>query len=79
MKYTKLYVDIILCEPLIDKDNRGVVYEFFKKETFNEFLVLNKNMYNSTYIQFFALENYDKSLFESVILNPLSKIYRLKI
>lgn len=39
MKYTKLEIaDLILCEPFIHEDNRGIVYESFKKETFNEFL-----------------------------------------
>ncbi len=39
MKYTRLEIpEIILCEPLIHKDNRGFVYESFKKESFDEFL-----------------------------------------
>lgn len=48
-------------------------------KNYNQFLVLDNKMYNSTYIQLFALENYNKDLFEPVILDPLSKIYRLKI
>jgi len=35
-------------------------------------------MYNSVFIQLFVFENYDKSLFEPVILNPLVKVYKLK-
>jgi undecaprenyl-diphosphooligosaccharide--protein glycosyltransferase len=60
----------------IDKNSPiSVIY----MKNYNQFLVLDKKMYNSTYIQLFALENYDKELYEPVILDPLSKIYRLKI
>lgn len=60
----------------IDKNSPiSVIY----MKNYNQFLVLDKKMYNSTYIQLFALENYDKNLYEPVILDPLSKIYRLKI
>jgi len=48
-------------------------------KNYNQFLVLDSKMYNSTYIQLFVLENYDKELYEPVILEPLSKIYKLKI
>ncbi len=47
-------------------------------KNYNTFLVLDKNMYNSTYIQLFVLENYNKKLFEPVILTPLAKVYKLK-
>ena len=48
-------------------------------KNYNQFLVLDDRMYNSTYIQLFALENYDKDLFEPLILTPLAKVYKLKI
>lgn len=39
MKYTRLEIpELILCEPKINEDNRGFVYESFKKESFNNFL-----------------------------------------
>ena len=39
MKYTRLEIpELILCEPLVHSDNRGFVYEAFKKESFNDFL-----------------------------------------
>ena len=42
MKYTRLEIpELILCEPLIHKDERGFVYESFKKESFDEFLGFN--------------------------------------
>ncbi|MEA3370090.1 MAG: peptide-binding protein, partial [Campylobacterota bacterium] len=55
--------------------NLNVIY----MKNYNQFLVLDNRMYNSLFIQMFVLENYDKSLFEPVILNPLTKVYRLKI
>lgn len=48
-------------------------------QAYNSFLILDEAMYNSSYIQMFVLENYDKNLFEPVILDPLTKIFKLKI
>jgi len=45
---------------------------------YNMFIVLDEQMYNSLYIQLFVLENYDKNLFEPVILSPYAKVYKLK-
>lgn len=47
--------------------------------SYNQFLVLDDYYFNSTYIQMFVLENYDKNLFQPVILSPMTKIYKLKI
>jgi len=47
--------------------------------SYNTFLVLDEAMLNSTYIQLFVFENYDKSLFEPVILDPSAKVFKLKI
>jgi len=46
---------------------------------YNQFLVVEDSVYNSTYFQLFVLENYDKNLFEPTILTPLVKVYKLKI
>jgi dolichyl-diphosphooligosaccharide--protein glycosyltransferase/undecaprenyl-diphosphooligosaccharide--protein glycosyltransferase len=59
--------------------NRNSSYYVIYMRSYNQFLVLDKKMYDSLYIQLFVLENYDKNLFEPVIMDPLSKIYRLKI
>ncbi len=59
-------------------DENSPVSVIFMKN-YNQFLVLDKNMFNSTYIQLFVLENHDKSLYEPVILNPMAKIFKLKI
>lgn len=48
-------------------------------ESYQRFLVLDNEYLNSTFIQMYVFENYDKSLFEPVILDPLVKIYKLKI
>ena len=47
-------------------------------KNYNRFLVLDDDMYNSLFIQLYVLENYDKELFEPVILTPLVKVYKLK-
>lgn len=47
--------------------------------SYNAFLVVDQNMFNSTYVQMFVLENYDKELYEPVINTPLVKVYKLKI
>jgi len=47
-------------------------------KNYNTILVLDDKMYNSVFIQLFVFENYDRELFEPVILNPLVKIYKLK-
>lgn len=58
-------------------DNDGLFYVIYMKD-YNRFLILDKNAFNSTYIQLFVLENYDKNLFEPVILSPYAKVYRLR-
>jgi undecaprenyl-diphosphooligosaccharide--protein glycosyltransferase len=47
-------------------------------KNYNTFLILDSKMYNSTFIQMFVLENYDKELYEEVIMTPQAKVYRLK-
>jgi dolichyl-diphosphooligosaccharide--protein glycosyltransferase/undecaprenyl-diphosphooligosaccharide--protein glycosyltransferase len=46
---------------------------------YNTFLIVDEKTYNSLYIQLMVLENYDKNLFEPVILSPSAKVYKLKI
>lgn len=47
--------------------------------SYGQFLVLDDFYLNSTYIQMFLFERYDKNLFEPVILDPMTKIYKLKV
>ena len=48
-------------------------------QSYNTFLILDDAMFDSMYIQLFVLENYDEKLFEPVILDANSKVYKLKI
>jgi undecaprenyl-diphosphooligosaccharide---protein glycotransferase len=47
--------------------------------SYGQFLIVDDSFFNSTYIQMFVLEQYDKNLFQPVILSPMIKIYKLKI
>lgn len=47
--------------------------------SFNTFLVVDEKTYNSLYIQLMVLEEYDKTLFEEIIMTPHAKVYRLKV
>ncbi|WP_033915694.1 STT3 domain-containing protein [Campylobacter sputorum] len=58
-------------------DPNSNFYVIFMKD-YLRILVLDKTLYDSAYIQLFVLENYDKNLFEPVILNGSTKIYKLK-
>ncbi|MDF1875193.1 peptide transporter [Sulfurimonas sp. SAG-AH-194-I05] len=59
-------------------DPTSQVFVIFMKN-YNQFLVLDRRLYNSLFIQLFVLENANKDLFEPVILSPLAKVYKLKI
>jgi dolichyl-diphosphooligosaccharide--protein glycosyltransferase/undecaprenyl-diphosphooligosaccharide--protein glycosyltransferase len=59
-------------------DPQSHIYVIFMAN-YHQFLVLDERMYRSLYIQLFVLENYDKNLFEPVILDPMAKIFKLKI
>src|SRR3989339_2094243 len=47
--------------------------------SYGQFLVMDDYYFNSTYIQMFVLEHYDRNLFQPVILSPMTKIFKLKI
>jgi dolichyl-diphosphooligosaccharide--protein glycosyltransferase/undecaprenyl-diphosphooligosaccharide--protein glycosyltransferase len=48
-------------------------------KNYNRFLLVDKKIFNSAYIQLYVLENYDDTLYEPTILTPLVKIFKLKI
>ena len=48
-------------------------------QSYGQFIVMDTETFNSTYVQMFMLEKYDKNLFELVVSSPYSKIYKLKI
>lgn len=47
--------------------------------SYNTFLLVDEKTYNSLYIQLSVLQEYDRMLFEEVILTPHAKVYKLKI
>ena len=47
-------------------------------KTYGKFIIMDKQTYNSAYVQMFMLENYDKNLFELVISSPYTKIFKIK-
>jgi dolichyl-diphosphooligosaccharide--protein glycosyltransferase/undecaprenyl-diphosphooligosaccharide--protein glycosyltransferase len=54
-------------------------YSLIYLRSYNAFLVIDEEMYNSVYFKLFFLEEYDENLFEFVSGNPYAKIYKLKI
>ena len=62
-------------------DENGDFFVFYLKENFNlpmQFIIMDKTMFESAFVQMFFFENYDKSLFELVLNEREAKIYRLK-
>lgn len=47
-------------------------------KSYNDFVVMDKQTYESAYVQMFMLEKYDKELFELLVSSPYSKIYKVK-
>ena len=47
-------------------------------QSYGQMVVMDRETYNSTYVQMFMLGKYDKSLFELVVASPYSKIYKVK-
>ncbi len=72
-------------------DNKGILHKRVRHlnvgsnifviymRNYNQFLILDKRIFNSTYIQLFVLENYDPELFEPTILTPFTKVFKLKV
>jgi dolichyl-diphosphooligosaccharide--protein glycosyltransferase/undecaprenyl-diphosphooligosaccharide--protein glycosyltransferase len=53
-------------------------YSLIYMKTYDTFAVMDRETYNSAYVQMFILGKYDKELFELVVSSPYSKIYRVK-
>jgi len=53
-------------------------YAIIYMKSYNRFIVMDTETFNSMYVQMFILGKYDKNLFELVISSPYSKIYKLK-
>lgn len=48
-------------------------------ESYGRMLVVDEFYFNSSYIQMFVFDRYDPKLFEPVIMDPMSKVYKLRI
>ncbi len=59
-------------------DPKGPYVVLYMK-SYGQFVVMDSETFNSTYVQMFILGKYDKNLFELVVSSPYSKIYKLKI
>lgn len=53
-------------------------YAVVYMQSYGRLIVMDIKTFNSTYVQMFILEKYDKNLFELVVSSPYSKIYKLK-
>lgn len=53
-------------------------YAVVYMKSYGQFIVMDIETFNSTYVQMFMLEKYDKDLFELVVSSAYSKIYKLK-
>jgi len=47
-------------------------------QSYNKVIIMDKETYNSAYVQMFMLGKYDKNLFELVVSSAYSKIYKVK-
>lgn len=70
-------LDGTLKKTIVNLDANANFYVVYMHD-YGRFLIMDKKMFNSTAIQLFVMEEYDKELFEPVIIRPEAKIYRLK-
>ena len=70
-------LDGTLKKTIVNLDANANFYVVYMHD-YGRFLIMDKEMFNSTAIQLFVMEEYDKELFEPVIIRPEAKIYRLK-
>jgi len=62
---------------IIEYDHNSNIYLIYM-QSYGQFLLIDKKFYDSLFIRLFVLEDYDKKIYEPVILDPWTKIYRLK-
>lgn len=63
-------------------DDKARFYIFYLKDSaipYAQFILMDKTMFNSAYVQMFFLGNYDKNLFDLVINSRDAKVFKLKI
>ncbi len=74
--YQVSYIDGKLDVKANKIDENAKIYVIFLAN-YNRILLLEKKAFDSTFVQLFIFENYDKELFEPVVLDQAAKIYRL--
>jgi len=57
-------------------DKSNLIMVFMK--SYNKFILMDAETFNSSFVQMFILGKYDKNLFELVVASPYSRIYRIK-
>lgn len=76
---TTKYNEKMQLQKSIQEGNVNAQISLIYMSNYNTFLVIDESVFKSLYIQLMVLENYDKTLFKPVVLNPQVKIYKLKI
>lgn len=74
---TKYDENMALNKTIYNINNQAGVYIIYMVD-YDRFILLDRDMFNSTFIQLYVLENYQNTPFEPVILDPTTKVYRLK-
>ncbi|MBR6610923.1 MAG: general glycosylation pathway protein, partial [Campylobacter sp.] len=74
---TKYDENMKLNKTIHNIDNLADIYLIYMVD-YGRFILLDKEMFESSYIQLFVLENYAGTPFEPVILDPAAKVYKLK-
>jgi dolichyl-diphosphooligosaccharide--protein glycosyltransferase/undecaprenyl-diphosphooligosaccharide--protein glycosyltransferase len=54
----------------------GKLYAIFMSD-YQQLLLLDEEMFNSTFIQLFVLEKYDEKYFKPIMINPFAKVYKV--
>jgi len=65
-------------QKVVQTVNRQSPISIIYMQDYQRIIVLDTKMFNSLYIQLFVFENYDKNLFEPVVISPYAKIFKLK-
>lgn len=74
---TKYDENMKLNKTIHNIDNLADIYLIYMVD-YGRFVIMDREMFNSSYVQLFVLENYTDTPFEPVILDPAAKVYKLK-
>lgn len=74
---TKYDENMKLNKTIHNIDNLADIYLIYMVD-YGRFVIMDREMFNSSYVQLFVLENYAGTPFEPIILDPAAKVYKLK-